>query len=44
MQERAAAINADLFIQSSPGQGTTICVSWIAKDNHRQMPEKEETK
>lgn len=28
MKERAASIGANFSIQSSPGQGTTICVSW----------------
>ena len=28
MQERATAIGAEFAIQSSPGQGTTVCVYW----------------
>jgi signal transduction histidine kinase len=29
MKERATAIGADFSVQSSPGQGTTVWVSWI---------------
>jgi signal transduction histidine kinase len=33
MKERAIAIGADFSIQSSPGQGTTVCVYWRLQEN-----------
>lgn len=35
MKERAAAIGADVSIQSSPGQGTTVWVSWKPPENEK---------
>jgi signal transduction histidine kinase len=35
MKERAAAIGADLSIDSSPGQGTTVYVRWDREKNER---------
>ena len=29
MRERAESIGADLRIESAPGQGTTVSVSWL---------------
>jgi signal transduction histidine kinase len=44
MQERAAAIGADLSIASSPGQGTIIALEWIPRHTIGTTPGKKETK
>jgi two-component system nitrate/nitrite sensor histidine kinase NarX len=43
MRERAAAIGADFFIQSSPGRGTIVTVVWTPKHTSGTTPARKET-